>query len=323
MLKNIAQSLYRNVMDEVGVPASLTDVVKSHPSLRMTAFKEKQTASSRDIQRWEDFGMSSRGLDAERGVLLGWADAAGDYASFELPVPALRRLVTTQRVEQFACDITEIETLAAAKSNLSDFENLDEFAEKRCANLLVDISKVGLLKLLEHDQIRSLGANATDTLSRYGWDGRLNLLNEGGAHHFAAARYIAKRTGIPVSISTALHEHMLDPSALAELTSQFDIFAIGDPEHDPRPYSALQDAFRKFRATFFIGALPWSPENHEREAKALFLPKNDRKCQRISEVFRKEGFIDIGLVLQNQLALQMSAHKAPIRKSHQPPEPEM
>ena len=175
-------------------------------------------------------------------------------------------------------------------------------------NLLVDISKAGLLKLLEHDQIRCLGANATDTLSRHGWDGRLNLLNDGGAHHFAAARYIAKRTGIPVTISTTLHEHTFDPSALVELTSKFDIFAVGDQNDDPRPYLDMQDSFKKIRATFFIGALPWSPDDHSREAKAVFLPKNDLKSQRISDLFRKEGFIDIGLVLSD--LLNKKNHKA-------------
>jgi hypothetical protein len=323
MLKQIAQSLYRNVLDEVGVPASLTAVIQDHPSLRQVVFEEKKTAASRDIQQWEDLGLSSRGFDAQRGVLLGWTDTQGSYASIDLPVTALSRLVSTRTIEQFTCDITDIETLGAAKSNLSEYNNLDEFAEQRCANLLGDISKEGLLKMLEHDQIRSVGANATDTLSRYGWDGRLNLLNEGGAHHFAAARYIAKRTGIPVPICTTLHEHVFDPLAVAQLTQQFDIFAIGDPANDARSHLALQEAFKKVRATFFIGALPWSAGDYARDASAIFLLKNDRKSERIADLFRKEGFMDLGQVLESKLVVQLSATKTALVRSHQPSELDM
>lgn len=320
MLKQMAQSFYRSVLDEVGVPASLSSAIQDHPALRQVVFGEKKTASSRDIQQWENLGRSARGLDAPQGVLVGWTDTQGSYASIDLPVTALSRLVTTRTIEQFTCDITEIETLGAAKSNLSEYSNLDEFAEQRCANLLGDISKEGLLKMLEHDQIRSVGANATDTLSRYGWDGRLNLLNEGGAHHFAAARYIAKRMDIPVPICTTLHEYVFDPLAVAQLNQQFDIFAIGDPAHDARAHLALQDAFKKLRATFFTGSLPWSTDEYVRDASAIFLLKNDRKSERVAEVFRKEGFMDLGQVLESKLAVQQSANKITHRRSHQPSE---
>lgn len=316
MLKQLAQSLYRNVMDEAGQPASLAQVIQNHPVLKHVEFSDAKTASSNDIPRWGDLGLSARGLDAKSGVLLGWADSLGSYHSIDLPVPALANLIFSKRIDAFSCDITDIETLAASKSNLSDYENLDEFAKQRCANFIGDLTKDSLLENLKHDQIRILGPAPTDSLSRFGWDGRINLLNSGGAHHFAAARYIAKATGVGVPITARLHEHSINPDALEDLSRQFDIFAIGDPGSDPQPHLALQDAFKSLRSTFFIGSMPWSPGSVNKEAKAVFLPKNDKKSQRVAQLFRKAEMLDVGEMLQEKLTLQIEMQKPSACRDH-------
>lgn len=306
MLKQLAKSLYRSALDEAGIPATMAAVLQAHPALLKADFLEKKTASSNDIHRWDGLGASARGFDGQQGILLGWADALGSYQSIDLPVPALKSLVTSKRIDSFSCDIADIETLSGGKSSLTDFENLDDFARQRCADKIADVSKQGLMKNLQHDQIRILGPNPSDSLSRFAWDDRINLLNDGGAHHFAAARYIAKTTGISVPITARLHEYALSAVAANELTGQFDIFAIGDPSSDPRAGLAMQDAFKSLRATFFIGSMPWSPNTHTREASAVFLPKSDAKSQRVAKLFRKEGMMDLGALLEEKLEHQRS-----------------
>lgn len=306
MIKNLAGNLYRSILDDIGIPATLAGTIKTHPALREANFHKPKTANAQDIAQWENLGRSPRGLDT-KGTLVGWANSIEGYESTSLQVRSLNKLIYIKRIERFSCDIRDIETLGAAKSDLSAYPDLDSFALARCQEKITDVSPEALRRNLSHDQIRILGENPSDTLSRFSWDGRINLCNEGGAHHFAAARYLSKRMNIAVPITATLIEHQIDGSALDQLLRDFDIFAVGDSRNDTEPYLALQDGLKSLKATYYMGDLPWSQNSQDRHGHALFLPKSDRKSLRVAKILRSEGFTDLGNSLCEHFLVQSLA----------------
>ncbi|RMV27885.1 hypothetical protein ALP12_200128 [Pseudomonas savastanoi pv. phaseolicola] len=53
-----------------------------------------------------------------------------------------------------------------------------------------------------------------------------------------------------------------------------------------------------------------------KEAKAVFLPKNDKKSQRVAQLFRKAEMLDVGEMLQEKLALQIEMQKPSASRDH-------
>lgn len=143
--------------------------------------------------------------------------------------------------------------------------------------------------------------NGTDFFLMYKWDGRVFLMNSDGAHHFSAARYIADRLNKSVRLEGRLVIHHLNPSAVAELRRQFDLFALSNK-------SCLMVDFRQimenFGATYYWMCLP-RPLNLDKELwdndVVVLMPKNELQSRRASKILRQNGFIDFGCCLSNMV----------------------
>lgn len=171
----------------------------------------ERTASVWTVPRWEDWSQGGRSDDA----------SATHFP--ERLTRLLAGLVAT--VERPSCnvDIRQIEGLCSSKSPLADFGSLDAFAEARCAGLLKDTDELAVKKMLRWND---LPRREPYLLSRFAWDGRLFFWNNGGSHHFAAARLLAGRLGFCLEVRGVVSDVSLRPETVSSLVDEFHVFAV-------------------------------------------------------------------------------------------------
>lgn len=248
---------------------------------------------------WHELGThcSSPGPRAGFGEVRGWRKDSGGYTSFTTHLPGLEQLGRCEISEGWTCDITDVDGLLAAKSPLRDFVNTDHFVEKRCPGMIDEITQAKLMENLSHHQVRICNTPGGDHFGRYLWDRRLFLMNSGGAHHFAAAKYIAARLPHPVPLQARLYTYSLNAQALALLRRDFEVFAVS------RVWEGFFEAMETFGATWL--SCPMSPL-HFGSAEAVLLPKAERRSMKVASVLRTAGVQDLGAHL-GELVLAQSA----------------
>lgn len=70
---------------------------------------------------------------------------------------------------------------------------MDDMVVRNSPEMIDEISPAKLAKNLAWDEIRIISHVDHDYFATWAWDGRVFLMNSGGSHHFAAAKYIAAR----------------------------------------------------------------------------------------------------------------------------------
>lgn len=127
------------------------------------------------------------------------------------------------------CDITDVHGFSASKSDLRDFGHTDEMVEANSRAMIDQITPAKLAENIAHREIRIIhNPDTSDHFTRYLWDGRLWLMNDGGSHHMAAAKYIAARLRQPVTLTGKLYTYSLNAVAIASLRREFEMFVIND-----------------------------------------------------------------------------------------------
>ncbi|HHN6585606.1 TPA: DUF6685 family protein, partial [Escherichia coli] len=125
-------------------------------------------------------------------------------ADHDKPQPSgclLEQLIRKENIPHFSCDITDIRGISASKSMDHDIRDIDEFPVLRCRELAEPVTEEHLRKNMRHWELR------LDRMlfAEYPWaERRLYWLNDGGSHHFGAARYQARRLGIAVPLTGRL-----------------------------------------------------------------------------------------------------------------------
>lgn len=279
-----------SIKEDLGSPASLYHLIESMPELRATLVEPAKSICAHDIVPWHTWGtppVIANWPHRARGQLMGWRYSSGSYASFIEERDEFINFGTCHRDNEWTCDIQEITGLATSKSPIHEFSDLDEFVEIRSPELIDTITEENLRKNLAHNEIRILiPGNTDDFLIQHRWDGRLFLMNYGGSHHFAAARYIASRLNVPVPIRGKLLTYGINPKALNSLQQNYDIFVISNI---PENVNGFFDAMMNFRATYLWQLLP-RPYDDKR---AVMLPKNEPRSAEVAKVLRSAGFFDL------------------------------
>ncbi|PHN95988.1 hypothetical protein CSC81_17380, partial [Tenacibaculum discolor] len=169
-------------------------------------------------------------------------------------VPEYQRVAREYIVLNWQCDIAQVDGFSGSKSVLENFQTTDEMVEANSRKMISEISQSKLGENLAHTEIRIIhDPRSSDCFAQYRWDARTWLLNSGGSHHFAAAKYIAARLGATVPLKGKLKVYELDGATIAALRSKFEMFAISDNSF---VCNAFSDAMRAFRATWLWHALP-------------------------------------------------------------------
>lgn len=134
----------------------------------------------------------------------------------------------------------------------------------------------------------------------WAWDGRVFLMNSGGSHHFAAAKYIAARLEQPVELTGTYKIYGLCEQAITELRREYGMFVLS---HEPDAWLGFNEAMARFKATYYWKTLP-RPHNHQR--CAIFLPLKEKRSAMVARILKENNFQDLGAYLAG-LAAQSQA----------------
>lgn len=210
------------------------------------------------LQRWSlgcDFGeRRSEGLVLAEEYDRSWHPA-------RLACGPLEAMITKDMYPDCEVAIRDVTRLANSKSPLTSFAELDGLGRKFCAERGFDISSEQIRSCLLHDQVRvaTPWRQGSDSFCAMTWaDAPIALSNDGGSHHFAAARYIAGQLDEPVPLRGTVHAYGVSAPAIAELHKDWGSFVlpknelgkqlvicIGDMEFAagvtdmPQPYEAM------------------------------------------------------------------------------------
>ena len=246
---------------------------------------------------------SWRGWNWVDGIFggLGLPPLHGQYQGHTILVGALATLCEQAQFERWACDIRQVQALSASKSPLEDFTALDGFAEARCRGHLDDPSPDNIARNLAHGEVSIMQPGRGDSFLFHGWDRQIGLINSGGSHHFATARYLADVARQPNELTGMLKGYLLNPAAVNALTEEYELFAI---TRDPLLWDELFEAMRALQATWYAGDLP-RPHSKGR-------PRADRRSMTVASALRQTGVPDLGSYLQLQVHRQNDYPVGPI-----------
>lgn len=236
---------------------------------------------------------------------MGWKSSGGHYESFQIQRPEYSQLAHCEVTNDWQCDITDVLGFSMSKSDLTAFPNMDAMVETNSREMINEITPAKLARNLAHREIRIIHSpGTTDHFARHLWDGRLFLMNDGGSHHFAAARYIAARLGTPVPLRGKLRTYALNPLAIASLRRDFEMYAIADTAE---LCNGFHDAMRAYKATWLSHPLPAPLDN----VKAILLPKSEPRSMRASATLDAAGAFNLG---QHLAALCVRQHEISSRQ---------
>lgn len=288
------------ITDALAIPMRIENHLKQHPELRIDMPPLGHVMSTdHSLVHWDLWS------GTYRQDLHYWQREYNGYRCTHIALAELANLVTSEKIESWSCDITDVDCVMCSKSKLSEFATLDDMVEANSRDYIDAITDEKLKKNLAHQEIRIIHSKGSDHFVRYAWDGRLYLANSGGSHHFAAARYIAKRLPREVPLHGTLYIYRLNSTSVNSLNARFRMFAInGDNffrgfsevlETFDCPYGLL-DAPRPFNLS--TGLLK-GPRTFN-DAKVLFLDKSNQRAMRVADVLENAGVINWNLFLTRQ-----------------------
>jgi hypothetical protein len=168
-------------------------------------------------------------------------------------------------------------------------------AEQRCPALLEGVTEHGLDKLLAHRGLARL--RSAVHCQRYLWQSRLFLLNSDRSRHCAAARYVAGRLAIAVTVRGTLAICELDENAVGDFRYAWDPFLVGD---DVTFAADFFESVRALRASYASVAPPPRSE----KVNVIALPRRDPRSRTVSATLRDAGVFDQGAHLSFLCARQ-------------------
>ncbi len=302
-MRPLLKQLFNSIQEDFGRPASLYDFLAAHPDLSLpTLDNSVRNVASESVVKWHEFGESRQSCPPcrNRTEMLGWRYARGSYSSFVLSREEFADIGSCTVTEQWECDIQDVTGLAASKSVLEDFDDLDRMVETNSLRMIEPVTEEKLRENLAWDEIRILNRkDPSDFFARYLWDGRVFLINSGGSHHFAAARYIAARIGTPVPLRGTLRTYAINPLPVVSLRSDFEMFVMVDTTDATLGFF---EAMQGFRATFLWQYLPSPIEGY----RVIMLPRSETRSMKVASILREAGFFDLGQYLMRLVSSQQA-----------------
>ncbi|WP_109483288.1 DUF6685 family protein [Paraburkholderia sp. C35] len=225
------------------------------------------------------------------------------------------KLAIHRTVPRFSFDIRDVDAIGHSQSDQTVFPTIRSFGYDYLTFMRESIDTDGLIRMLDHREIRILGREPTDSVGMRLWDGRLFLRNGGGSHHFAGAAYIAAANGVCVALTSQLNITEFNEPVIEWLLEGFAIFVV------PRHLSA-----KLVKATVQITGVCYArdlPEAIARDETLIFLPKTSANASLVIDALNKAGLADAAPWLAACLADQrenraLLAERFPGLKAQQP-----
>jgi hypothetical protein len=273
------------VRESFGRPVTLIRLLHESPNIRVSLDDTTPCIAVDSVVAWHELGTS---FISEPGSLMGWRQSdGGSYESFLLQRFEFAQIGERKITDSWECDITDVHGFSASKSNLHSFASTDQMVEANSKRMIDVITHEKLAINLDHKEIRIIHSPGKDSFCLHSWDGRVFLMNSGGSHHFAAAKYIAARLAVSVALRGTLCTYSISADAVASLRRDFEMFVISD---EPAISNAFHNAMERFRATWL-----WHPAPRGLGcARIILLPKNEHRSMRVATLIREAGVSDLG-----------------------------
>lgn len=304
--RRIGVRLYDSIREDLGFPATLLRLLNSPLNLRETISDSPKGIGSCQVSRWHEFGA----LHYERGMfrakLNGWSYCSTyrQYSSTSMHSDDLLRLGSEVIIDRWRCDIQQVDGFAASKSELQKFATMDQMVEKNSKELIDDITLEALRKNLSWDEIRIISRVDHDWFASWAWDRRVFLMNSGGSHHFAAAKYIAARLKHPVELCGTYKVYGIQEEPVERLRRDFGMFVLSS---ESEAWLGFNEAMARFRATYYWKTLP---RPHNSRGYAVFLPLKEKRSALVASILAERGFQDLGAYLSDLAARSRSFAQA-------------
>lgn len=249
------------------------------------------------VVKWHELGRANpfvypRTRDYE---FVGFEANKRHYSVGRTFIAQLDAVVRHDVIENFACDLLDVEGFGASKAPLSQLADMDEFATQRSAKYIEQISESALKKNLAHKEIRILHSPGSDFFVRHSWDGRLFLANNGGSHHLSTARYIAARLPIGVPLCAPLHSYTFDEKALDAVLGNYCFGVIDSP-------AVLVTAFFQAMSTAKAGFYWFRPPAPYDQLRGIIFPRKDIRSHEAFGLLKTMGMFDLGAYLKTLAA---------------------
>lgn len=299
-MKSLVGVLFKGILEDLGYSLRLSKLLRE-PGIRADLAPPAANIAASSVVRWQDFGKHAPLSWPRRaqGEMVGWRWSDGRYSSFVVQRPEIRVLTQCSEAPGWRCDIARVDGFSGSKSRLEDFASTDEMVETNSKPMIDRIDDDKLAENLAHEDIRILHDPATSDHLRYcAWDRRVFLMNSGGSHHLAAAKYLAARLDRRVPIEGKLVSYRLNSAAVEALCRDFEIFALNND--GSKHANAFHDAMSRFRATWL-----WLPLPHPYGAgRAVFLPRNHARSVCVANALRRADLFDLGRHLLTEVGTQ-------------------
>lgn len=264
--------------DKMGRPTRVCETLNTITPPTLEDIQSPANIDASHIPDWYRF--------AEQATLPGFAPSrSGQHECCDIDIPELGRLVNRKVCER-TIDVRDVGALSASKSNLRQYYSLSDLALNATGKLADQLTRVDdstLADLMAHNEIRITRdpAKSPDYFEYADWDGRIQLCNHGGSHHFAAAHWMAKELAHPYPVTARYVEYTVDPVAMAHLNTRFAIHFL--PEYH---FSTWLDAMQKFDAAWYWRDAP-PPLG---EYQLIFLPLNSARSHSVAWAMAEAGF---------------------------------
>jgi len=289
---SITQWIIDELQVTLGYPARLKRLLDQHPKISSPIGEVRTSIAHSSVVRWDRFGSDTISSYARKpvGQLLGWRPVGSYYESFYVERSELAQISVRTVIEDWSCDISQVHGFSSSKSELTSFLTTDQMVETNSQEMINEITQEKLRKNLAHSEIRIIHdrGRTSDHFQLYDWDKRVFLMNTGGSHHFAAAKYIASRLGEQVSLHGKLYRDRLNTDAIYSLRKDFEIIALNDESHLINDFS---DAMKQSKTTWL-----WThmPAPFAKDVRAIFLPRKNQRSMRVARELLLAGAFDVG-----------------------------
>lgn len=220
------------------------------------------------------------------------------YQLLRLHLEEFESFVTSEIIENWECEIQEVVGLAASKSILENFSSLDAMVEKNSKEMIYPICNERLQKNLKWYETRIFHENPKDYFKTFAWDNRIFLINTGGSHHFASARYLAKRLNKQKFLKSKLYRFTINEEAVYSLVNKFEMFVVSNNSTFTCKFIEIM---RQFEIDYFFRYLP---EPYRKDYCVLLLPRTNQFSMRIANIFKQMDIVDFGCFLFDLLRIQ-------------------
>jgi len=290
ILSKIALKLTDALNERTGrFPATLARVLEKRPCILPHMPAAETCICAQTVIRWDELGHWNcfEWPRRIRGQLIGWRQDRNYYRSFSAHRAEYSEISSLDVTDEWLCDISKVHGFAASKSELKNFQSMDQMVETNSREMISEISEGMLQANLAHDEIRLIHRNKSDYFMVTSWDDRLFLINAGGSHHFAAAKYIAKRLPQTVPLRGKLHRLRLNERAISSLRSDYDMFLLSNEQ---TAWHEFFEALMSFRATWLWHEMPRPLKN----TRAVLLPRNEQRSRCVARLLHEQGATDLG-----------------------------